>query len=566
MKTGRIILYWLLLLVPTLIIGGIALNLLRHEQDRIQRTTRDALRDRVRGIADNIALSVLETGDNLTETLREVPVTQARHVLPEWETENPLIRNVFIWDPRDGLVLPDPQVPATREEARFVDRYASLFSGTIAWTEAGQRATSEVAAKPGGKSSSYDYQQKLSPRRQLRELSKSVLPRQSILPQAESNAEQQTASTFDSGCIPWFFENRLHLLLWARQGDDAPVYGVELEVMALLSRLIAAFPEQAPPDRIFALVDDSGTIIHRVGKGTLGPSAFPLFTVPVGACLPHWDVAAFANGSPGGDPAGTSFMLISGLLIGIFVIAILAGGSLLLRQAYANLMDARRKTTFVSNVSHELKTPLTSIRMYAELLHEGRVPDDDKQHRYLQVIVNESQRLTRLVNNVLNFSRLEQHRKKYRPETLDLKELVSSVLENQDMRFRDAGMQIVVDQPDPPIMVTIDRDAFEQVLLNLIDNTVKYAAEGGELTIHIEPGTRNALLHLMDRGPGIPARDCTRVFEQFRRLDDTLTAKQPGTGLGLSIAQRMIQDLGGSLSCRPRPGGGAWFTITVPNA
>jgi len=254
---------------------------------------------------------------------------------------------------------------------------------------------------------------------------------------------------------------------------------------------------------------------------------------------------------------------VAGLLVVILVVAILAGGGLLLWQARNNYLDATRKTTFVSNVSHELKTPLTSIRMYAELLQEGRAPEE-KRRRYLDVIVSESQRLTRLVNNVLDFSRLEQGRKTYRLEQLDVSEAVRTALENQQERLRQAGMALTEEGTDAPVLVETDRDALDQVLLNLIDNAIKYAADGQQLWVRVTPSPDAVQIGVLDRGPGVAASERERVFEKFHRVDDSLTADKPGSGLGLTIARRMLRDLGGDLVCTLRTDGGACFVATLP--
>jgi signal transduction histidine kinase len=257
-------------------------------------------------------------------------------------------------------------------------------------------------------------------------------------------------------------------------------------------------------------------------------------------------------------------MLLAGLLLAIVVVAILAGGTLLSWQAQRHMAEALQKTSFVSNISHELKTPLTSIRMYAELLGEGRVKDPGKITKYLQVIAVESQRLTRLVNNVLDFSRLEQGKKKYRVESLDCADFVRRFLETHRLRLAEAGLKVSAELPAEPVWLFADRDALEQVLLNLVDNVIKYAAEGGELQITLERQGDHWRLAVMDRGPGIAPRHRVRIFERFYRVDDSLTASQPGSGLGLSIARRLLRDLGGELTFEPRVGGGSCFVARLP--
>lgn len=252
--------------------------------------------------------------------------------------------------------------------------------------------------------------------------------------------------------------------------------------------------------------------------------------------------------------------LLLGVLVAIFVLIPISGGALLYRQSQRDARDARRKTTFVANVSHELKTPLTTIRMYAEMLEEGRVRDETKRSAYLSTIVRESQRLARLVNNVLDFGRMEQGRKKYAPQDFDAAETASNLLHEQRPRLDQAGMDLDVDLK-APCPIRMDRDAFEQALLNLIDNAIKYAAAGAHLSVSLSGG----VLRVRDRGPGIPASLRRKVFEQFFRADDSLTAGQPGSGLGLTIARRLMRDQGGDVVLEPTDRG-CCFAIRLPAA
>jgi signal transduction histidine kinase len=393
--------------------------------------------------------------------------------------------------------------------------------------------------------------------------------RQQLVQMAQGDLSAYESAEQDSeqaGWIPWFADTSLYILGWVRKEPDGLVYGVELEVMTLLSRLIAVFPSpvSVPKGLVYALMDGNGKILHQAGETVLESGSRPDLTVPLAPSLPHWQMAVyFADGGLAAQ-SGKGFIVLAGLLLAIFIVAIVLGGSLLLWQAHRNMTDARRKTSFVSNVSHELKTPLTSIRMYAELLAEGRIKNLEKKKHYLQVIVAESQRLTRLVNNVLHFSRLEQERKKYHIEEIDVIKILLDILETHRLRFREAGLELNMDIPDYPIVVRTDRDAIEQVVLNLMDNALKYASEGKDLLIRLEVCNSFCELQLMDRGPGVPLSHRAKIFEKFQRLDDSLTTPKPGSGLGLSIARRLIRDMGGDLIYRPRKKGGSCFVVLIP--
>lgn len=365
------------------------------------------------------------------------------------------------------------------------------------------------------------------------------------------------------GWLPLVVDGRLHVLGWVLPAGAAEVRGLELETEALLSRLNGTLPAEISAMEGYALRDAHGRILHQVGN--LGRAATPTITVPLAAeLLPGWDVAAFLPATNGNLAEGGGFFLIGSLLVAIFVTAIVAGGSLLLWQARRSEAEAVQKTSFVANVSHEFKTPLTTIRLYAELLEQGRVRDADQSRDYLRTIGRETQRLARLVGNALDFSRLEQGQKRYAREPLDLRAELTRLLDTQEPRLAEAGLRVDRALPTDPLPVTSDRDALEQILLNLLDNAAKYGAGGGEVTVELAPRPAGgAEIRVLDRGPGVPPDHHERIFDKFHRVDDTLTAQETGTGLGLSIARQLARGLGGELHYAPRAGGGASFTLTL---
>ncbi len=177
--------------------------------------------------------------------------------------------------------------------------------------------------------------------------------------------------------------------------------------------------------------------------------------------------------------------------------------------------------------------------------------------------MDESRRLARLVNNLLDFGRLEQGRKKYRIGPLDLTGFLSEFEMTHRLRIGNEGMALTVKFPEKEIRVNTDRDVLEQVLLNLVDNALKYAGGGKELIIKLDPIDNGWQLRVLDRGPGIPPEDHRRIFEKFYRVNDSLTADHPGSGLGLSIAHRLMRDIGGDLQYEPRQGGGSCFKVII---
>jgi signal transduction histidine kinase len=322
-------------------------------------------------------------------------------------------------------------------------------------------------------------------------------------------------------------------------------------------------PSELAMDEGYALRDDKGRVVHQAGKVTEAGSP-PVARIPLASVLlPGWEVVAFLAYAPA--ESGGGFVFIGLMLAAILVTAILAGGSLLLWQARSSAADAAQKTSFVANVSHEFKTPLTTIRLYSELLEQGRVAEGEKRGEYLRTIGRETQRLARLVNNVLDFSRLEQGRKKYQLASLDLSAALAQLLEAHAPRIIESGLQLKRDLSVEAVSVITDRDAVEQIVLNLLDNACKYAAAGGEAVVVLRPRSGGgAEVWVCDRGTGVPAAHRERIFEKFHRVDDTLTAEKGGAGLGLSIARQLARGLGGELRYEARSGGGAKFILELP--
>ncbi len=377
------------------------------------------------------------------------------------------------------------------------------------------------------------------------------------------------------GWLPRVIDGRMHLLGWVQPAGLAEVRGAEVELAALISRLGGALPAEVLPGEGYALHDEQGRVLHQVGT-MARPSKYDssglevekvrVERVPLSAALlPQWSIVAYLTLPPDRAGGGGTWFGISVLLVAVFVVAILAGGSLLLWQARRSEEEAVQKTSFVANVSHEFKTPLTTIRLYSELLEQGRVRDAAQGGEYLRTIGRETQRLARLVNNALDFSRLEQGRKKFARERLELGAELTRLLDTQGPRLTEAGLKLERALPAAPLEVTTDRDALEQIVLNLLDNACKYAGSGGAVTVAVRPRQGGgAEVSVADRGPGVPADHRERIFEKFHRVDDALTAEKTGAGLGLSIARQLARGLGGELRHVPRAGGGAEFILELP--
>jgi signal transduction histidine kinase len=556
----RITLYWLLLLVPTLAVGAGALLLLKREQARVDEQVRAAVEARraavaarARLIAENVELLVGDAEDGLMATLGELPAANPDAFLDEWERTNPLVGSTFRLGP-DGRIL--------RPERGPTRAWLEVWQRTPPWEQPG-RAEAQQAMSEGELLKRRDVDLNVAQFQNARSAVKDVAN------QAIPSKKIEGAPAPDrTGWAPWRDNGRLHVVGWRRTATGA-VVGVELNLAAIAARLGELLPKDGEFADALAVRDALGaTVQSKIYASSLSRTSgdAPEIAVPIAAnVLPGWEVVGVARVNGAAPGAGGAFFLVGGLLVAIFVTAILSGGSLLLWQARRSEAEAAQKTSFVANVSHEFKTPLTTIRLYAELLEQGRVRDAQQGSDYLRTIGRETQRLARLVNNALDFSRLEQGRKKYALESLDLGAELTRLLDTQAPRLAEAGLALTRDFCAGQVVATADRDAFEQIVLNLVDNACKYAGQGGELAIALAPRAGGgATVCVSDRGPGVPSGHGERIFEKFHRVDEALTAEKSGAGLGLSIARQLARGLGGELSYADRKGGGAEFILELP--
>ncbi|HET9489907.1 MAG TPA: ATP-binding protein [Methylomirabilota bacterium] len=245
-------------------------------------------------------------------------------------------------------------------------------------------------------------------------------------------------------------------------------------------------------------------------------------------------------------------------------------------QRTAELEEANRRLTeldrlksdFVSTVSHELRTPLTSIRSLSESLLESLRAGGDiarsRQEQFLAIITEESQRLSRMINQLLDLSRIEAGKMEWRLERLDLGEVVAHSVDTHRALFDMKGIDIATDHVDGAVPVVADRDKIIQVLTNLLSNAAKFTPAGGRVRIRTLRAAADAIVEVEDTGPGIPPTQIDTIFERFRQVGDTLTAKPEGAGLGLPISREIVQHHGGSLTVRSESGRGSCFRMSLP--
>lgn len=266
------------------------------------------------------------------------------------------------------------------------------------------------------------------------------------------------------------------------------------------------------------------------------------------------------------EPIGWSPTRIGLAVTWVAILGALGSVALVLR---ASLALGERRGRFVSAVTHELRTPLTTFQMYAQMLADGMVSSVDARQEYLETLKNESSRLARVVESVLLYSQLEQGRRGVRKERVTVADLVDRLLPPMSSRAADGGMELVVDHDtQPEAAVAVDAQAVEQILLNLVDNSCKYAAGAADRSLLLGIATRAGRLEIgfRDHGPGIPDDVRATLFDPYRRAKRHEAGPVSGVGLGLALARGLARALGGDLELADHEGVGAAFKLSLPLA
>jgi two-component system, OmpR family, phosphate regulon sensor histidine kinase PhoR len=263
--------------------------------------------------------------------------------------------------------------------------------------------------------------------------------------------------------------------------------------------------------------------------------------------------------------------LLGVLLIPVSTVIIAVGLGVVWLSVRAERRASRLKSDFIANVSHELKTPLSLIRMFAELLATGKHKGERVGREYASIITRESDRLAHLIDNVLDFARLERGKASYNFAEGRMQEVVERALEVCRYRLEKERIRLRTEIAGDLPLVRMDEDAMTLVLLNLVDNAAKYGGDGGgeaggDVWVQLARAPGGVALSVRDRGSGISAEDQKRIFERFYRADNARAHNVRGSGIGLSLVKYIVEAHGGRVEVESAPGQGATFTVFVPAA
>ena len=516
----------LIVVLPVGLLTWLSLRMAHNEQQVATAQVQALVQAQLGGVDEAINGYFRALQDDWLARLQKRTLdTQALKELPQ---ELGLVQQVLVIGADTKRVYPPPDAPLSEAEKKFLQRTAAIWDNPSLLT---QGAALAPVAPEGSSFASKRYM-------------------------ADVNSAE--AGPPQSGWYTWHWDAELHHMFWLRDAQGRLV-GLELSPVALLADIIGRLPSTNVADTTQAnsatrLANGNGQTLYEWGAYRPGEREKSLAMRPLSHPLGTWKLEFFGPTLAAASAVKTWVVALALLALG----AALAGLAVYLyREHSREVRLAQQRVNFVNQVSHELKTPLTNIRLYAELLeNEVELTADDaaeggtsKAQKYLGIITAESLRLSRLIANVLRFGQFQKAQFSLALQPGRVDEVVQRCLEAFKPAL-DAKSIAVQLRTDAAGLVMLDAQALEQILNNLLSNAEKYAASGG--AVHIETSQAEGISHIdvRDFGPGIAARERERVFEPFYRVSSKLSDGVAGTGIGLDIARQLARQHGGDVTLR----------------
>ena len=392
-----------------------------------------------------------------------------------------------------------------------------------------------------------------------------------LRPSGDQQKTNAYASLFEKARVTESFVdgNRRYLFVDRYLFEQSGVAGVRLTEAFIKDDLIAGsinkvvstyHANPASPAIAFTITDENQRVLYSNATAQGGYFLESNFDRP----FSNWKAGIGLKNTNLDELARSSFLHSAGATL--LVLLVLVGGVVLtIRATDREARLAQAKSNFVSNVSHELKTPLSLLTLFSEILELGRVDSDEKRTEYYKIIRHESLRLNKVIDNILDFSKIEAGRKTYVLREGDMAEVIANVLSSYRYQILNSGFVIGADtQRNLPVLM--DCDAMEQAISNLLDNAIKYSREVKKLRITTEKRGAHLCIEIEDHGIGIPRAEQAKIFEKFYRVGNGLVHDVKGSGLGLSLVKHIIEAHHGTITVESEVGRGSRFTILLPLA
>lgn len=533
MKSRSLILIILIVLLPIGLITWFGMRIARDEKLMTEQRFRGLMEQRLHDVNRLIERQFAESERRLQRVtaIDEFSVEELRDRI----RSTPEVTQLFVLAPDGELLYPNPRSSLNGTEQSFLRQAAQMF------TERDLQNAVALAEATGAE------------------------PLAAIQPQASSLPGFRSSS----GWFVWYWDRGLNLVYWQRR-PSGHLVGAALERSRWISDLISVLPEteteSVPVDRLtssFRVVNSASEPVYDWGP-EIAEKSVPFSEIPVAAPLASWRLQCYVPGDQ--LLAGTSRSAIVTLVTGLsaFTLTLVVLAWLLYRDYARDIREATQQVSFVNQVSHELKTPLTNIRMYAELLErdldEAEQEISARPRQRLAVITSEAQRLTRLIGNVLTFARQKRRTLEPRPCDTNVTALVRQIVDRFTPSLSEHGIVVKIEGTSEQSL-KLDPDFVEQILGNLINNVERYAASGKSLIVRCTTTESDVTIDVIDAGPGIVAHQRALVFRPFSRLSNDLRAST-GTGIGLSIARDLARLHDGDVRLLDSAQG-CWFCVDL---
>lgn len=568
MKPRLVIILLIIVLAPVALLGWLGTRLARHEVAAIERRFDELLLSRLGDVDADIVSFFSERERQFLELTQQTSNPDPDD-FREIVRENPIISQMFFLDADGRLIHPAPNGELTESEKEFLRRSHDIWLNKELLRLSGVETNETHLATPH----KLDQQNSASSSNQSNKSDKF----NKLLP--------------GHGWFTWYWGRGLNVIFW-RRDSNGRVIGVELDRTRLMADVIGRLPDTAPlisksyKGRMskssmqqkttalrMALIDANGDVVYQWGTYEPPKNTVPRVSRALSAPMSSWRLDYFMPEDLSGASLQTGFLINLAVGLTVVVVVLISLGFYFYQESSRELREASQRVTFVNQVSHELKTPLTNIRMYAELL-EGVLDEEDereqKGRRHTEIIIDESRRLSRLIANILTFSRRRRGKLTLYKKDGVIDEVIERVLQQFRPSLESKGINVSF-SGDAAMTVCFDADAFEQILGNLFSNVEKYAATGGTMEVSScletsrKKGNRavRAIIAVSDRGPGVPKKQREKIFAPFTRLNNSLTEGVSGAGIGLALSRDLARLHGGDLQLKPTKEQGATFELLL---